>query len=354
MRLALVIFGFFVLAAGMSSCSVPFYWQAVSGQLELLRKREPFAEVIADPAVTSEVKTALGHIATIRTFAIDTLLLPDNGSYTTYADLERDYVVWNVVATPEFSIEPEQWCFPFAGCVSYRGFFDRRRAEKFQQRLVDEQFDTYSSGSSAYSTLGYFADPVLNTMVDSRAEALAALLIHELAHQRLYVAGDSELSEAFASTVEEYGTRRWLQERADTEALARYSARLAERAVFAELVSAQQQRLAEIYAASGLADAMRVAKSTAFAQMQKDYASERDAGRISDAYDPWFAQPLNNATLAAVATYRRWVPALRHRLQSVGLEAFYADVEALAEHDAEARLVALDAWDAAAITATTQ
>lgn len=335
-------------AIALSSCSLPYYWQAASGQVRLLRARQPIAELMADPQTTSELRNRLENVVRVRTFAIEELQLPDNGSYRTYADPGRDYVVWNVVAAEEFSVDPQRWCFPFAGCVAYRGFFDREKAEAFEAKLHDRGLDTWSGGSSAYSTLGYFADPVLSTMLDSRSEEVAALLIHELAHQRLYVKDDSELSEAFASTVEEFGTRTWLEREADSEALARYEQRLRARAAFAGLIARQQSRLAEVYSRS-ISDAdKRAAKAEAFAQLRTEYETERDAGRIPAGYDPWFSQALNNATLAAVSTYRHWVPALRHRLAARGLSGFYADVETLADADAQQRTATLESWDAAA------
>ena len=346
MRWIAALLGIGVSAALLSSCSLPFYFQAASGQLQLLRKREPIEEVIAAPQTPATLRAQLADIDRVRAFAIDELQLPDNGSYRTYVDLERDYVVWNVVAAEEFSVTPQTWCFPFAGCVAYRGFFDREKAEGFQARLAAQGLDTYSGGSDAYSTLGYFADPVLSTMLDSGSERIAALLIHELAHQRVYVKGDSELSEAFASTVEEYGTRRWLERTGDRDALARYEDRLRSRAVFAELIAAQQGRLEAIYAQPAESE-RRDAKAAAFGRLREEYARARDAGRISAGYDGWFAQDLNNATLASVATYRRWVPALRARLAARGLAGFYDDVEALADSEPEARLQELQRWQAA-------
>ena len=171
---------------------MPFYWQAIGGQLELLRKRTPIEELLADPDLDPELRTSLGAVADIRRFAVRELGLPDNDSYTSYVDLDRPYVVWNVVAAEEFSTKPKRWCFPFAGCVSYRGFFDREDAERFRARLDKEGYDTFSGGSTAYSTLGYFSDPVLSTMLGGGEQYIASLLFHELAHQRLYIKDDSE------------------------------------------------------------------------------------------------------------------------------------------------------------------
>jgi predicted aminopeptidase len=354
MRWIAVAVSLALIAVALSSCSLPFYLQAASGQIKLLRAREPIAEVIADPGTGAELRQRLEQVGRVRSFAIDELQLPDNGSYETYADLGRNYVVWNVVAASEFSTSPQRWCFPFAGCVAYRGFFERAKAEAFQSQLDEQGLDTWSGGASAYSTLGFFADPVLNTMLDAGSEEVVAVLIHELAHQRLYVKDDSELSEAFASTVEEYGTRTWLEREGDSAGLERYEQRLRARAVFAELIARQQARLSEIFARSISAEEMRAAKSAAYAELVSDYEAERDAGRMPAGYDGWFAQDLNNATLAAVATYRRWVPALRYRLAEGGLEAFYDDVGALAELDAEQRSQTLESWDAAARASAAQ
>jgi len=351
MKWVIAAVGLAISAAVLSSCSLPFYWQAANGQLRLLRAREPIDEVLADPETAPEVRSALEEIEQIRAFATSQLMLPDNGSYESYADLGRDYVVWNVVAAEEFSTVPEHWCFPFAGCVSYRGFFDRENAEAFEARMQKRGLDTYSGGSDAYSTLGYFADPVLNTMLTSSSEEIAAILIHELAHQRVYIKGDSELSEAFASTVEEHGTRLWLQDNAAADALERYEIRLRSRAVFAELITSQQRRLADIYGRPIEESEKRAAKAEAFALLREEYAAAREAGDLPSGYDGWFAQDLNNASLAAVATYRRWVPALRTRLQMRGLEAFYADVEALAQMEPAQRDETLQRWDAAAAIA---
>ncbi len=200
------------LALATTGCAAPYYWQAIGGQLELLRKREPIDEVIADAAVDPQLKSTLARIEAMRRFSVDELFLPSNDSYTTYVELDRPYVVWNVVATDEFSVDPQRWCFPFAGCVAYRGYFDKAAADRFAAKLAADGLDVQSGGSTAYSTLGYFDDPVLSTMVNGGEQYVASLLFHELAHQQLYVKSDSEFSEAFAMVVEELGTERWLSQ----------------------------------------------------------------------------------------------------------------------------------------------
>lgn len=339
------------LVATTTGCALPYYWQAVGGQLELLRKRTPIVELVEDPGVDPSLKDTLRRVTEMRRFAVETLLLPDNDSYTTYVALDRSYVVWNVVAAREFSVEPERWCFPFAGCVAYRGYFDRADAERFQAELAAQGLDTHSGGSAAYSTLGYFADPLLSTMVAGGDQYIAGVLFHELAHQKLYVKSDSDFSEAFATVVEEHGAERWLLQNGAGAELERYRARRVRREEFGDLIAAQQARLRAIYERAAPEEELRAEKERAFAQLRRDYeALKARWGGVTE-YDVWFAQPQNNASLASVATYTRWVPALRARLAARGLEQFYADAAALAELDAAERDAQLRAWEEAAADA---
>jgi predicted aminopeptidase len=339
-------------ACALSACSLPYYVQAIHGQLHLLRLRTPIGEVLKDPQTSAKLKAELMRVEQIRKFAVDVLHLPDNASYTTYVDLKRPYVVWNVVAAKEFSIQPIHWCFPFAGCVSYRGFFHRDAAERFRAKLDARGYDTYSGGTTAYSTLGYFADPVLNTMLEGGDEYVAGVLFHELAHQKLYVKGDSEFDEAFAMAVEQYGVVRWLERQHAPARLAAYRRRLKRQADFADLVAEQQRRLAEIYAGPKNAAQKSAAKAAAFARMRAEYERmKRQRWGGAKDYDAWFAQDLNNASLAAVATYRRWLPALRAQLAELGLTGFYTEMGQLAALPQNARDRQLKLWLAEGSTA---
>jgi predicted aminopeptidase len=334
------------LAVATAGCAAPYYWQAIGGQIELLRKREPIEDVLADASVDQKLKSTLARIETMRRFAVDELELPSNDSYTTYVALDRSYVVWNVVAAEEFSVEPRRWCFPFAGCVAYRGYFDKAAADRFAAKLAADGLDVQSGGSTAYSTLGYFDDPVLSTMVNGGEQYVASLLFHELAHQQLYVKGDSEFSEAFAMVVEEHGTERWLSLNGAPGDLDRYRARRQRRAEFGELIAGQQARLRALYASGAPAERVRADKELAFDTLRREYDALKMSWQGNSEYDGWFAQPLNNATLASVATYTRWLPAMRARLREVGLAAFYADAAEVAELDTAQREERLRAWEA--------
>jgi predicted aminopeptidase len=250
------------------------------------------------------------------------------------------------VATEEFSVDPKRWCFPFAGCVAYRGYFDKETADRFATKLAADGLDISSGGSTAYSTLGYFDDSVLSTMVNGGEQYVASLLFHELAHQRLYVKSDSEFSEAFAMVVEEVGTERWLAEHGTTADLTRYRTRRQRREQFGELIGVQQARLRALYASGAPPEQLRDGKERAFDTLRREYEALKASWQGNADYDAWFAQPLNNATLASVATYTRWLPALRSRLEEVGLHAFYVDAAAVAELDALQREERLRAWEA--------
>jgi predicted aminopeptidase len=344
------------VSVGLSGCALPYYWQAAGGQMKLLRQREPIAEIVADPDTDADTRARLELVTELRAFAVPELDLPDNGSYTSYVDMGRAAVVWNVVAAPEFSIRPVTWCFPVAGCVAYRGYFRQDRAEAYGRRLRRRGFDVFVGGSPAYSTLGYFDDPVLNTMIDRGETELAAMLFHELAHQRVYVRNDTELSESFATAVEEYAVETWLRARGDDDGLARYRAGLAREREFADIVSRQRERLAALYASAAAEPAaaepaLRRGKAEAFDAMRREYDALRTSWGGRGEFDGWFDGGFNNARLVALTSYRRWVPGLKARLERLGPAAFYGEIEALTELAPGEREATLTAWNEASETA---
>jgi predicted aminopeptidase len=350
MRALLVCSVVLISAALVSGCALPYYWQAAAGQLELLSERVPITEVLEDPELSAATKEALLRTLQMRQFAVAELGLPDNDSYRSYADLGRPYVVWNVVAAEEFSVEPRRWCFPIAGCVTYRGYFDQRDAERYAERLRAAGLDTYVAGVSAYSTLGYFSDPILNTMLTGDEYYIAGVLFHELAHQLFYINGDTELNEAFATAVEEHGTQQWLLRDGDRQAIEAYRRRLQRREDFYRLIGRHQARLRTVYGRPNTPERMRAAKRETFQALLSEYAMlKADWGGASD-YDAWFSRPLNNAQLASVVTYSRWLPSLREYLRTRGLEALYAEMELLEDLPREARETRLEALSTTAFS----
>ncbi len=303
-----------------------YYGQAIRGQMELLNKREPIERVIEDPATPDALRKRLELARAIRAFASEELGLPDNASYTTYADLGRPYAVWNVTATAEFSVQPVVWCFPFVGCVPYRGYFREDAAEAFADGYRESGHDVRVGGVSAYSTLGWFSDPLLNTMLVRDEIELAAVVFHELAHQQLYIKGDTAFNEAFATVVEEEGVRRWLVEQGRPDAIGEYRARRARSERFAELLRETRDELRQLFLSDASPEAMRAAKAFEYDALRTRYRQVRDDewGGYTG-YDRWFERELNNADLAAVGTYNDRAPALRALLASLegDLDAFY-------------------------------
>ncbi len=313
-----------------------YYWQSMAGHLAVMREARPIDELLAGPALDPELRRKLEEVLAIRRFASAQLALPENGSYTDYADLKRPFVVWNVFATPELSLKLKEWCFPVAGCVGYRGYYDPRDAERFAARLRAEGYEAFVRGVPAYSTLGWFDDPVLNTFVRYPDGELARLVFHELAHQELYAKGDTTFNESFATAVEQAGLERWLAAReaggAAPALRAEWLRFAARRDQFLALLARQRAALEAVYASDASGDEKRAAKVGIFAALRNDYeALKRQWGGYAG-YDRWFAQPLTNAHLASVATYTAQVPAFRALLarEHGNLPAFYAAARRLA------------------------
>ena len=307
-----------------------YYLQAAKGQLELTRKREPIADVLQDENTSPELADRLRLIQEAREFSIDALGLPDNDSYRTYADIVRDYVVWNVFAAPEFSLQPKTWCFPVAGCVGYRGYFAEEAARKEAARLEADGFDVVVGGVAAYSTLGKLKDPVVSSMMQWDDLQLVAVLFHELAHQVLYVKGDSGFNESFATAVEEIGMHRWLTARGAHGDIERYDSSRVLRQSLVGRVAAARADLTELYASAIPAEAMRRRKQARREVLAGDAGRLlENAGRDSSG---WQAEALNNARLASIALYEGRVPEFRALLKRCNeqLECFYAAAKVLA------------------------
>jgi predicted aminopeptidase len=328
-----------MLALNLSGCGVGYVLQAARGQWQVVHKRRPLEQVIADPATAEPVRKQLELAREARAFASHDLGLPDNKSYRSYAALGRDYVVWNVVAAPEFSIQPVRWCFPVAGCVAYRGYFHEASAHKYAAKLAARGDDVLVEGVEAYSTLGRFSDPILDTMLSDDDLDLAGTIFHELAHQLIYVENDSDFNEAFAMSVEQEGVARWLAARGRTAELAGYTdRRLAEEQIVSRLAAGRDQ-LGALYAQSLSAAKMRERKRALIAGLVASIHEYEKSASVRSGYDAWIDQGLNNAHLASVATYFECVPAFQRILseQNGNLELYYARVRELARGPAAAR-----------------
>jgi predicted aminopeptidase len=263
-----------LFAAGCSGLG--YYYQAARGQFALSHDARPLPVVLSDPATSPDLRARLETARAIRDYASTELKLPDNDSYRKYADLKRPFVVWNVFAAPEFSIRAREWCFPVAGCVGYKGWFDQQSAESFADTTRHEGYDVFVYGVPAYSTLGWFDDPLLNTFIHYPRTELARLIFHELAHQVAYADGDSTFNESFATAVELEGVRRWLSRNGSEAERAEFEAMQVRKRDFVDLVERTRARLNAVYTSKLDLASMRSAKAAEFARMRSEYESLRE------------------------------------------------------------------------------
>lgn len=336
-------------ASGCSSLDGPgYYWQSAMGHLDVMRRARPLEEVIADPATSDALRARLRRAQEIRAFASRELGLPDNRSYTAYASLGRPFVLWNVFATPELSLQLKSWCYPVLGCASYRGYFAQADAQAHADALRAAGHDVNVAPVPAYSTLGWTnwlgGDPLLSTFIHWSEPELARLIFHELAHQVVYVSGDTVFNESFATAVERAGLRRWIEAAGRPELSAAVAQADARRADFLALLLAHRQALAAVYAASTSDDEKRVRKRAVFEELQGAYRQLRtDRWGGFSGYDRFFNRELNGAHLAAVAAYNDLVPAFEALLaqQRGDLRAFFVQVQQLARLPEAERRAAL-------------
>lgn len=307
-----------------------YYTQAARGHMQLMRDRVPVEEVLAAADTPAELKKRLQLLQEARDFAVLELQLPDNDSYRSYAELEREYVVWNVFAAPEFSLQPKTWCYPVAGCVSYRGYFRQEDANKQASKLKGQGFDVAIGGVAAYSTLGKFDDPLISTMMRREDTELVALLFHELAHQLLYVKGDSGFNESFATAVEELGVIRWLTARGNDQEIDRYFARRELRQELMQLVAAAREDLGTYYAETIDPDEKRLLKQDRLERLQQDVSAVLQ--RQGQEQSGWFSGTLNNARLISMTLYEGRLQEFRDLLTACkdDLECFYSAARELA------------------------
>ena len=331
------------IAAALLPLTGCYLMQAATGQMAISSKREPIAEVLADSATPPPLRARLEYVAAARDFASRELGLPDNESYRSYADLGRPYVVWNVFAAPEFSVEPRRWCFPIAGCVVYRGYFNEESARSYARKLRRRGDDVAVGGVAAYSTLGHFNDPVLSTMLGWSDAQLAGTLFHELAHQVVYVPGDSEFNESFATVVEEAGLERWLAARQREQDLVAWREQRERQSEFIALLLKTRDKLRELYESALADDEKRSRKQYEFGELKLDYAQLRQQWNGYSGYDRWFDRTLSNAHLVSAATYYGCVPGLQRVLSEVGgdLPRFYEEAKRLARMEKDARALAV-------------
>ncbi len=330
-------------AALLAGCdTLAYYTQAAGGQLELISRARPIKDVMDDPATPADLRRRLESARAVRAYAGSALGLPDNGSYRSYADLGRSYVVWNVFAAPEFSTTAVNSCFPVAGCVNYRGYFGEADAQSEAARQRAAGNDALVLGIPAYSTLGWFDDPLLSTFIRYPESEVARLVFHELAHQVVYVKGDTAFNESFAVAVERAGVRRWLVAQNRQADLAAFFQGRERREQFISLVEAARSRLERVYAEGSAAESIesrRAKKRSAFDELKRKYAALKARWGGFSGYDRILGNEPNNALLVSLSAYSKFVPGFERMLEEAGgdLPRFYAAVKRVAALPADQR-----------------
>ena len=343
-RLAVKIILPCMLWASMSACSsVSYYAHIMNGHHALTVAEEDIEDILAENKYDEALRSRLKKALEIRKYASEQLGLPDNDSYKSFVKLDRPYPIWNVIAAQKFSVKPKQWCFLIVGCINYRGYFSEQDANTKAKELAAEGYDVAVSPAAAYSTLGWFDDPLLSSMLYKEDSHLAGIIFHELAHQQVYIDDDSSFNEAFATTVEIEGVRRWLALNNDqraTQAYRRYKQRQKQ---FNQLLKTTQQQLKALYQQKRPDEAMLQQKQMIIAGMKQGYRQLKRQWGGYTGYDKWMSRDINNAHLALVATYHELVPAFEHLLLSSGtsLPDFYTAVATLGDLPREKRAAEL-------------
>ncbi len=346
---AVVLTAAAVMCLGSGCSSIGYYAQSVSGHVDLMRRARPVDSWLADDAASTPLKQRLQLAQQMRVFSVHTLKLPDNASYTSFADLQRPAAVWNVVAAPQLSLKLKTWCYPVTGCVGYRGYFDRAEADALAEQLRREGWQASVYGVPAYSTLGWTnwlgGDPLLNTFVNGSEGELARLIFHELAHQQVYAADDTTYNESFATAVERIGVGLWFDAHGSAAAREQYRDIEARRRDFRQLTARYRERLQALYAGPLDERAKLAARDALMHDMQADYQRLKDGAWAGFAgYDRWFAAA-NNASLGVLAAYTEWADDFERLYVAQGRDftRFYAEVARLAALPKAERHAALQA-----------
>jgi len=323
-----------------------YYWHNASGHLGLMNQRVDIPQLLGDESLDAELRQRLVRVGEIRRFAIDRLALPDNGSYQSYVELDRPYVVQNLFAAPEFSTQLHRWCYPIVGCASYRGYFDEERLQRYVTELEEGGFEVYVGRVSAYSTLGWFDDPVLSSFIDWPEYRLAGLLFHELTHQRVFIDDDTTFNESLASAVQQVGVELWLESNNRADELARYRRWQAYRGEVIALIESTRERLAGLYASGADEAEMRLRKRQAFDAAREAHAAIATNRGVDGGFRNWFAAELNNAKIGSISAYNSETGAFINMLRALDLDfaAFFAYVETIGELEADERQRCLARW----------
>ena len=322
-----------LFTALISGCStINYYTQSIQGQFEVIQKSQSINLLLGENNLSNSQRERLETILELRKFSTDQLGLPNNNSYLSYADLGRDYVIWNIFATEEFSLSPIKWCYLIVGCLDYRGYFSESEAKQHAMKLKEQGHDIYLGGVSAYSTLGWFDDPVLNTMLRWSDIQLATVMFHELAHQQIYIKNDTKFNESYAEVVATIGVTKWLEQSADNNVLSKYMQSQTQEKQFISLVMEYKALLSKLNLSEIGKELMRSQKELIFKQMKDKYNNLKSHWK-NDPYSQWFSTGLNNAKLSAIVTYQQYASSFIGIFDKLDrdLERFYSLIKSLSE-----------------------
>ncbi|MCH8078452.1 MAG: aminopeptidase [Proteobacteria bacterium] len=324
------------LMLGSTSCATTsYYLQSLNGHVDLLLKRQPISGILASQNTDKLLRDKLEMVLEIRRFASEHLGLPDNGSYSDYADLGRNFVVWNVFAAPELSLQAKQWCFLFVGCLNYRGYYSEEAANRYAQTLEAQGHDVFVGGVTAYSTLGWFNDPVLNTMLNRDNNYLASVIFHELSHQKFYLKNDTAFNEAFAEMVAQTGVQYWLNLHGTAASRQKFLDKRSDETSFVNLILKYKEKLEMTYNSEISTDEKRANKKFLLNQLAEEYKNQYETGGNSGRYITWLSSGLNNAKLTSVITYQDYVSGFLtiFNHEHGNYQKFYGSVEKLSKCD---------------------
>ncbi len=331
----------------LAGCELSYYWQATRGHLDLLQRKQEIQSLLLDNTTDPELRTKFLLLSEVRRFASAELNLPSGNGYKSYVELPNSYVSVLISAAPPFSLNPKQWCYLVVGCQSYRGYFDIADAEQLANELRENGFDVSLSYASAYSTLGYlnqswlpdyFSDPVLSTFLQRSDRELIATLVHEMAHQVVYVAGDTSFNESYATFVEQEGTLQYLRSSNLGDEMEKIQQNYEDRLLFRSWIDETIKELKDLYSTPLDEDKKQLQKQLIFEQLKQRYQQNPSQFQFLN-YSRWFAQDLNNSHLLGVKRYHNFVPAFEELFKSEerNWEDFHAKVEELAQLPKEER-----------------
>lgn len=337
--------------------TVGYYAQAVKGHLDLNRGRQPIERALADERLKPIERERLALVPDVLNFAGSHLHLPAEDQYETLVFMNRNAVTWNVFAAPADSLAPKTWCFPIIGCISYRGYFAKEDAQAYAKKISEQGWETYVGGASAYSTLGWFEDPILSTFLKRDTPDFIGLLFHELAHVQLYIKDDTTFNESFATAVEQAGVLAWYAENPSPEAMADYLNKFERRQDFLTLAMETKAALTALYAKkrpSAKTQTERKAILENFRTRYADHVSNQWQGKKP--YGGWMQGPLNNAQWNTLGAYYDLVPAFTHLLTHLNndFKQFYVVCEKLGKLPKAERYQLLAECDAESCAAATK